>query len=180
MTQRATEIIRHISEHVRGAEPQRLPIAVNDIVRSVAPLIEADAHEHRVRLSFDLERGMPPVRADRIEIENVILNLVRNGIDAMERTEQGRRELRIQTALLDDGQVEVAVRDAGGGMAPEVRDRLFEPFFTTKSGGMGMGLAICRTTIEAHGGRMWVTSEAGGGSIARFVLPIAERDSDEF
>jgi len=171
MTERSNAIIRRIAAHVRGAEPHRAPIDINDIVRSVWPLVEADARSHTVQLSIELGEDLPQVLADRIEIENVILNLTRNAIDAMPDTIGGERKLVVRTSVAEDGGVEVNVRDTGSGLAPEIRDRLFEPFFTTKPEGMGMGLAICRSTVEAHGGYMRIASHSEKGTIARFVLP---------
>lgn len=171
MTARASAIIRRIADHVRGSEPQRASLNINDVVRSVVQFVEVDAQSHGVHLSVVLNENLPPVWADRVEIENVILNLTRNAIDAMLGTESGERKLVICTATAEDGGVAVSVRDTGTGLTPEAQERLFEPFFTTKTEGMGIGLAICRSTLEAHGGSLNITPHPEKGTIARVVLP---------
>jgi signal transduction histidine kinase len=118
----------------------------------------------------DIPADLPPVFADRIMIEQVVLNLVKNGIEAMHQTPADERVLAL-TARLDGGAVEVAVADRGCGLTDEQVERLFTPFFTTKAEGMGMGLNICRSIVEYHDGRLWVQPNPGGGSIFRFTLP---------
>lgn len=176
MTARASAIIHRIADHVRGAEPHRALLNINDIVRSVVQLAGADARSHGVHLSVELHENLPSIWADRVEIENVILNLMRNAIDAMLDTKSGERKLVIHTAIAEDGGVAVSVRDTGTGLTPEAQERLFEPFFTTKAEGMGIGLAICRSTVEAHGGYLNLRPHPEKGAIARFVLPASEED----
>jgi two-component system sensor kinase FixL len=106
---------------------------------------------------------------DRIQIQKVLLNLIRNSVEAMEGPDV--RELSVGTEM-DDGAVLVSVADTGGGIPPEIETRLFQPFVTTKADGMGIGLSVCRTIVEAHGGRLWVEPNAGGGSVFRFTLPV--------
>ncbi len=176
MARRANGIARTVADHVRGAEPSRDPIGVNDIVRSIIPLVEANTHENGVRLQYEEVRDDILVFANRTEIESVVLNLVRNAVEAMENTSPGERRLKIQSSI-QDGFVAIAVSDTGCGMDPGVRDNLFEPYFTTKPDGIGMGLAISRTIIEAHGGTISCESSPGGGMTVRFTLPVFVGDA---
>jgi signal transduction histidine kinase len=124
-----------------------------------------------VRIRLDLDDSLPPVLADRIMIEQVVLNLVKNGIESMRETETARRQLTIVTRAGDVGGAEIAVADRGHGIAKDVEESLFSPFFTTKAHGMGMGLNICRSIVEFHDGRLWFTPNLNGGSVFRFTLP---------
>lgn len=171
MTQRASEITRGIATHVRGEEPKRAPVAVDDIVCGIKPMLEADARDNDVQLSLDLNNGARPISVNGTEIANVILNLARNSIDAMQDIEPDERKLTIQTMVTKDDGALVSVRDSGPGMSPEIREKAFVPFYSTKPDGMGIGLAICRSTIEAHGGRLWLASNSAGGTTVSFILP---------
>ncbi len=126
------------------------------------------AKERGVRLRFDIHRDLNMVLADRVQVQQVVLNLMRNAIDAMEAS--ARRELTVAAAPASDGMAEISVADTGSGIAPDVAERLFEPFVSSKAQGMGVGLSISRTIIEAHGGRIWVESNPGGGTVFRFTL----------
>jgi two-component system sensor histidine kinase DctS len=170
--QRAGRVIRRIYDFVRRSEPQRTPCDINAIVEDAVGLIEGDARKRGAKISAELADGLPQVRADRVMLEQVLLNLMRNGIDAMQATPPAERQLVVQTALAEDG-IAVSVADRGGGIEQEAAARLFEPFFSTKPEGMGMGLNICRSIIESHKGRMWVEANPEGGSIFRFTLPAA-------
>jgi two-component system sensor histidine kinase DctS len=172
---RAGEIIRRLRGLVRKERPRREPIDLNRIVREVTRLVAADARQRRTRLHLRLQAPLPAVRADRIQIEQVLLNLIRNGFEAMAEVAVDQRLLIIETSANGTGRVEVAVSDAGPGVAPESSERVFEPFFTTKGEGLGMGLAISRTIVEAHEGRL---SFAAGPVGARFSfeLPASERE----
>jgi C4-dicarboxylate-specific signal transduction histidine kinase len=170
MAQRASRITRTIADHVRGAEPHKSAVHVNDIVRSIIPLVEADTHGSGVRLQYDLTESDPEVLVNRTEIESVVLNLMRNAVDALADIAPGEKHLLIRTEV-DDGYVVIGVSDTGTGIDPKAKDRLFEPFFTTKPGGIGMGLAISRTIVEAHGGKFSVDSSTGGGTTFRLRMP---------
>jgi signal transduction histidine kinase len=118
---------------------------------------------------------MARIRGDRVQLQQVILNLIVNAIEAMDDVSQGSRELDISTTKkINSEHVMVAVRDTGPGLKPEILNRLFEPFYTTKSDGMGMGLPICRSIVEAHGGRLWATANAPRGAIFQFTLPVRQ------
>lgn len=169
---RAGRVIRRIYDFVRRSEPQRSPCDINAVVEDAVGLIEGDARKRGAHIGLSLAEGLPQVRADRVMLEQVLLNLMRNGIDAMQATPSADKRLIVRTATVDDG-IEISVADGGGGIAEEAAARLFEPFFSTKPDGMGMGLNICRSIVESHNGRMWVETNPGGGSIFRFTLPTA-------
>jgi two-component system sensor histidine kinase TtrS len=171
---RAGKIIHRLRKLVKKSEPVRAPIFVNDAVREVASLLETEARNVGSYVRLELDEQLPSVPADFIQIQQVLLNLMRNGLDAMADTEPGNRELAIYTRRSPEGHVEVAIRDRGRGVARENVSRLFEPFFTTKPEGLGMGLSISRTIVEAHGGRMWLTPNADAGMTVRLVLPATE------
>ncbi len=145
---------------------ERLP----DLIREASDLASAGtgAHGVQVRLSFDPRAEA--VSGDRIQLQQVVLNLIRNAHDAMADSE--RRELDVVTARLDDGSIEIAVADRGSGLSDDIVEHLFEPFHTTKSNGMGLGLSICRTIVAAHGGQLRYEPNQGGGAIFRVTLPV--------
>ncbi len=173
--ERAGVIIRRIRSFVRRREARRESLDINDVVRETLLLFEGSSKPGGVPLHVHLAADLPPVLADRIEIGQVLLNLLQNGLDAMSESGQRQRGIRVSTARSGD-MIEVAVRDHGTGLAPEVEAHLFETFFTTKPRGLGLGLPICRTIIESHGGRLWATNEADGGLTMRFALPVASRE----
>lgn len=175
MAQRASRITRTVADHVRGTTPHRRAIGVNDIVRSIIPLVEADTHAGDVQFDYAAVESNPTVLVNRTEIESVVLNLVRNAVDAMAEIPSGQKRLCLRTAV-ENSHAVIIVSDTGKGMKPGVLDRLFEPFFTTKPDGIGMGLAISRTIVEAHGGRFSVDSTPGRGTTFRFTLPVQSGD----
>jgi len=180
LTERAGKIIQRIRRLIHKGEPHRSSVDVNDLVREIAGLVELEAHQHNARVSLALAETLPLVLADQIQIQQVILNLARNGLEAMEETAPPQRCLIIGTALADPSNVEVMVRDTGHGWPAGDAQELFEPFFTTKPRGLGMGLAISRTIIDSHQGRLWAEpgSQRPGGATIRFSLPVATAESD--
>lgn len=172
--QRAGKIIRRVHDFVRKSEPKRAPCAVGEVVEDCLGFVEAEARKRHVRIDCDLP-PLPPVPADRLMLEQVLLNLIRNGMEAMAATPEPERALRIAVEI-GDGELLVSVSDQGSGIAPEIRDKLFIAFFTTKPEGMGIGLSICRSIIEFHRGRLWAEdnphSTTGSGTIFRFTLPL--------
>lgn len=172
--QRAGQIIRHIYEFVRRSEPKREPCDLNGVVQDATGLIEADARKCGVRIVLQTADRLPPVLADRVMLEQVILNLVRNGIDAMREVPAGRRTLTISSRA-DDAVVTVSVADHGCGISTETAEKLYAPFFTTKPEGMGMGLNICRSIVEFHAGRLWFESSREGGTVFSFSLPGSDK-----
>jgi signal transduction histidine kinase len=142
----------------------------------VLALAGGELRRHDVVLHTQLAAGDRPVMGDRVQLQQVLLNLIVNGAQAMSAVTERARELTVSSTLAEPGSVLVAVEDTGTGLNPAVAQRMFEPFFTTKSDGLGMGLAICRSIIEAHGGRLWVSPRAPHGADVRFTVPLwAER-----
>jgi len=176
---RAAEIIRRLRQFVRKEPPRREPVQLNELAVDVERLVEREAGELGIAVALDLDRHARLVQADAIQIEQVILNLVRNGFEAMHATPLVRRELVIRTACRRDGAVELAVTDRGEGLPQDGAAHIFEPFFTTKLNGLGMGLSISRSIIEAHGGHLWAESSPEGGTVFRFTLvPLAAGADD--
>lgn len=170
---RAGAIIRHLREFVARGESERRVESLSKLIEDASTLALIGAKENAVRVSFRLDPALDLVLADRIQIQQVLVNLIRNAIEIMSEGGQ-RRELDIATTSVGDDMVEVSVADTGTGIAPEVMARLFQPFVTTKHKGMGLGLSICRTIVEAHGGKIWVDSRQDGGTIFRFTLRAAK------
>jgi two-component system, LuxR family, sensor kinase FixL len=171
--ERASNVIRRIRALSKKAAPEMVNLDVNEVIEETVPLVRSQATSNRVVLRLQLAPGLPAVLADRIQLQQVIINLVINAIDAMKAVSDRPRELVIRTRQGDGGEVLVAVQDSGVGIEPEKANRLFDAFYTTKADGMGMGLSICRSIIEAHGGRIWASSNAGPGATLQFTLPPA-------
>lgn len=167
---RAGQIIRSVHEFVKKREPQRQLVDIGNLVDGIRTLIELQASKYFVAIQISIPKALPAVSADRMMLEQVLLNLTRNAIEAMQGVAPERRVLRL-AALHEAGQVTVSVIDHGHGIAPAVANRLFSPFFSTKAEGMGMGLSICRTAIEFHGGTLSHSDNPGGGTVFRFALP---------
>ncbi len=170
-TQRAGRIIRRVHDFVRKSEPTRTPMRVNAVVEEAVGFAEAEAKKRRVRIHARLADGDPEIQADPLLLQQVVLNLLRNAMDAMAATPAERREIRVATAA-GARSVTVSISDRGCGIAAELEDQLFEPFFTTKPEGMGMGLNICRSIMELHHGRLWAEPNPGGGAVFSFSLPV--------
>lgn len=171
---RAGEIIRRLRRFVGKGEVQRQRLNVNDLVDEVMHFVTAEASEHEVRVQVDLAADLPPIDADGVQIEQVILNLLRNALEAIYEARGEHPLLAVRTQRLGD-EVAVAVRDSGVGLRPDVDDDVFEPFVTTKSTGLGMGLSICRSIVGAHGGRVWCESNPDRGMTFHFTLPVPGR-----
>jgi len=169
--QRAGRIIRRIHDFVRKSEPLRSRVRLNALLEEAAGFAEADARMRRVRIRSQLSSEDLELDADPVLLQQVLLNLLRNGMDAMAATEPERREIVVRTER-NGSTVTVQVVDRGCGLSPEVEKQLFEPFFTTKTEGMGMGLNICRSIMELHRGRIWAEPAPGGGTIFSFSLPL--------
>jgi len=169
--QRASEIITRIRSLVKKAPPQKDWLDINQTIREVIGLARNEIQRNGVALETQLSDDMPLIFADRIQLQQVMLNLMMNAIEAMTQVTTPR-ELLISSEADDSKGVVVVVRDSGPGLDSKSLERLFEPFYTTKPQGMGMGLAICRSLIEAHGGRLWATTNAPHGAVFQFTLPI--------
>jgi two-component system, LuxR family, sensor kinase FixL len=174
---RAGRIIRHLREFVARGESERHIESLPKLIEEASALALVGAKERGVRVVYRLDPTAEHVLADRIQVQQVLLNLIRNAIEAMQETEN--RNLVITTTARDDGMVEVSVADTGTGLAPDVMAQLFQPFVTTKPHGMGVGLSICRTIVEAHGGKIWVESQPDVGTIFRFTLRALADDEIE-
>jgi two-component system sensor kinase FixL len=172
---RAGQIIRRLRDFLEKGETERRLENINKVVEEATALALVGVKDIGVRVRLDIGGNLPDAMMDKIQIQQVVLNLVRNAVEAMERSE--RRELVIQTALNDD-EVETAVIDSGPGLPPDVVAQLFQPFVSTKPDGMGLGLSICRTIIEAHGGRLTGAAHPQGGTAFRFTLPRADAVDD--
>ena len=173
---RAGEVIQRVRALVNKTT-DRKALHINEVVNEVMSLVQHELFSHRVALRLELAPALPPVLADRIQLQQVILNLVINGIEAMQPVTDRPRELVIRTRQDETGQVLVTVSDCGVGVAAEDVDRLFDAFFTTKSDGMGMGLSICRSIVDAHGGRLSASGNTGPGATFQFTLPLHQEDN---
>ena len=169
---RASEVIRRIREFLKKDSQQIAPLDISAVVKEAVALVRDDLLKRKAALRLELSDGIPPVRGDRIQLQQVILNLIMNGSEAMASLKNGSRELVVIAQRSGSDKVLVAVRDSGAGMDPENADRIFDAFFTTKPTGMGMGLSISRSIIEAHGGRIWAEPNDGPGLTVQFTLPI--------
>jgi two-component system, LuxR family, sensor kinase FixL len=173
--QRAGDVIRRLRGFVSKGETERRSQNLNQLVEEALALALVGARQRGVRTWLELNHALPPVLVDHVQIQQVVLNLVRNAVEAMEQVEP--RELTVGTrGIPDQGMAEIIVSDTGPGIAPELADRLFQPFVTTKATGMGLGLSICREIIEAHHGRLTTAPAPAGGTVFRVTLPIAGRE----
>ena len=169
-TGRAGQIIRRMREFIEKREPNRMPEDLNGVISEAVALGLVGAADADIEVKVELQPGLPQLPIDKIQIQQVMVNLMRNAVEAVQQSQ--RRELKISTRA--EGEfAAIGIADSGPGLPEGVAERLFQPFITTKSGGLGMGLAICRTIVEAHGGRLWAEPNPGGGTLFAFVLPIA-------
>jgi C4-dicarboxylate-specific signal transduction histidine kinase len=168
---RAGDVIGRIRALVTNAPSRNDQLDINEVILEVMALTRSELHSSGTSLQTQLANGLPLILGDRIQLQQVILNLIFNAVEAMSGSREGSRELLIKTDQDGSGGVLVAVRDSGPGLQPESLDRLFDAFYTTRPGGMGMGLSICRSIIEAHGGRVWATTNVPQGAAFQFTLP---------
>jgi len=169
---RASEVANRIRGLVKNAPPRKEPLQINAAISEVIALTRVEAEKNRVSVRTQLAEDLPMVEGDRIQLQQVMLNLVLNAIEAMSAVDDGPRELTISTSRIELGAVLVTVRDSGPGIAPEKIERLFEPFYTTKASGMGMGLSICRSIIQAHGGQLRASANVPCGAIFEFTVLV--------
>jgi PAS domain S-box-containing protein len=171
---RAGDVIQRVRTLTRKTDGHRAALDVNDAIDDVIVLLQRELLVHRISVQRDLAGGLPLVLADRVQLQQVIINLTMNAVEAMQAVADRARRLTIRSYQDDSGQVIVAVKDSGAGFTAESQDRLFHAFFSTKPGGLGMGLSICRSIIEAHGGRLSASANADRGATFQFALPLAE------
>ena len=170
---RASQVVQTLRDMFKKEVSNRTLVDINDAIRAVLALLRIELEEHEIVTNATLKEGLPRVMADRVQLQQVIFNLITNAIEAMSSTAAGLRILRLRSETTDTEECIVAVEDSGPGIEPETLKRIFEPFFTSKSKGMGMGLSICRSIVEAHGGRLWVARNTAGGAVFQFALPVA-------
>ena len=175
-TDRGRDIVSRTREHIKKAPPRKDRFDINEAISEVIEMVQSAIDKNSVSVSTCLMQGLMPVQGDRVQLQQVVLNLVLNAVEAMGSVE-GPRELSISTEHIKSGGSLVAVRDTGPGIDPERLSRVFEPFYTTKTSGVGMGLSICRSIIGAHGGRLWVDANQSRGAIFQFTLPVAQENS---
>jgi C4-dicarboxylate-specific signal transduction histidine kinase len=173
---RASDVVRHIRAMFTKATPERSKVQLNDLIREVGTLVEGAALRNQVLLQTGLAADLPAIVGDRVQLEQVIVNLMLNGIEAMSDVAGRPRRLLIRSQLNDTGDVLVAIQDSGVGIDPNNEKRIFDAFFTTKAQGMGMGLSISHSIVEAHGGRLWASRNSDYGVTMQFTLPV-ERDN---
>jgi C4-dicarboxylate-specific signal transduction histidine kinase len=174
---RAGEIIARIRALTRRATTPTEKLDLNQTIQEVLALVGDDAMRKRARIRPQCAADLAPVAGDRVQLQQVVLNLVMNGIEAMSSVADRPRDLVITTRNVEPDQVQVTVEDAGTGLDPTAMDKIFDPFYTTKPSGMGMGLSICRSILQAHGGRLWATAKDGPGTLFHFTLPTYQEDA---
>jgi C4-dicarboxylate-specific signal transduction histidine kinase len=168
---RAGDIIDRIRNLIKKAPPRKELVNIDQAIREVIELTRGEATKNGVSVQTQFAEDLPLIRGDQVQLQQVMVNLIVNAIQAMSGSGDGRRELQISTETDEAEGVRVRVRDSGPGFAPAALERVFEPFYTTKPEGMGMGLSICRSIIEAHGGRLWATGCEPRGALFQFTIP---------
>jgi C4-dicarboxylate-specific signal transduction histidine kinase len=168
---RASEVIRRIRALAKKTDIEKVPLDISDLVKEVIALMQRELISHQVSLRMEFAPTLPIILGDRVQLQQVIINLLMNSFEAMQSVTDRPRELVIRSGQDDAHGVLLSVTDCGVGIPAENADRLFDPFFTTKSSGMGMGLSICRSIMEAHGGRLWATANVPHGTTFQLTLP---------
>jgi C4-dicarboxylate-specific signal transduction histidine kinase len=173
---RAAALVERTRDLVKKRPRRRRPVEINAAIREAIELIRTEAEKNGVSVQTKLVETLPPVSGDGVELQQVVLNLIINAIEAMTGTSEGPRELLVSTDRTEAGGVLISVRDSGPRLTPGIQENLFKAFHTTKPNGLGLGLSICRSIVEAHGGRVWATANAPRGAVFQFTLP-ARRES---
>jgi signal transduction histidine kinase len=166
----ASEIINRLRSLYKKAPPKRELVAINEIIGEMVPLLRSEANEYAVSIRADLAADLPKITTDRVQLQQVLMNLMLNGIEAMKDT---GGVLTVKSQLGEDGQIQFSVQDTGPGLPVGRADQIFDAFFTTKPQGSGMGLAICKSIVESQGGRIWADGDGGRGATFYFNLPVA-------
>jgi signal transduction histidine kinase len=167
---RASDIITSVRAMFKKDAPQKASTDINQIIRTVLSIVRVELEKHGVELQTRFDEHLPTVQGDKVQLQQVVLNLVMNAIESMHSVQP--RMLKIQTKQAGSGLVHVSIEDTGTGVDPSNLERIFKPMFTTKASGMGMGLSICHSIIESHDGRIWVSPAVKQGSIFQFELPV--------
>jgi C4-dicarboxylate-specific signal transduction histidine kinase len=174
---RAKDIVGRMRDHIKKAPPRREPFDVNEAIHEVIAMVQSEIDRNKIIIRTRFAVGLNPVRGDRVQLQQVVMNLILNSVEAMSSVKEGARELSISTEQVHTSDILVAVQDSGPGIDPDHLERVFAPFYTTKTSGIGMGLSICRSIIAAHGGRLWAESNRARGAIFQFTLPADLDDS---
>jgi PAS domain S-box-containing protein len=174
---RAKGIVDRMRDHIKKAPPRKEPVDVNEAIDEVIGMVQSAIDKNRIAVRTRLSEPLIPVEGDRVQLQQVVVNLILNAVEAMSGVENGARELSISTEPGEPGGIRVAVCDSGPGIDPEHLQRVFQPFYTTKTSGIGMGLSICRSIIDSHGGRLWAEANEPRGTAFRFTLPATQDDS---
>jgi signal transduction histidine kinase len=170
--ERARDVIGRIRTLIKKAPPQKERFGVNEAIIEIVALLHAEAAKAGTSVQTRLDSGLPAIHGDRVQVQQVVLNLTMNALDAIRTVDTGRREILITTEKPDADTLRVSVQDSGIGIDRDKVERIFDAFYTTKSQGLGMGLSICRSIVEAHGGKLWAESDRSRGSIFYFTLPL--------
>jgi signal transduction histidine kinase len=169
---RAGEVIRRMRALVKKEELEFQPLDLPGLIRDVVILVHSDAILHNVGMSLDLHDNLPSVRGDRVQLQQVVLNILLNAFDAVRESPASHRNVRLQAERQGTDLIRVAVSDCGPGLSMDKLDKIFQPFFTTKGEGLGMGLSISRSIIDAHGGRLWAENNPDRGATFYFTVPV--------
>jgi C4-dicarboxylate-specific signal transduction histidine kinase len=174
---RASEVIRHVRALAKKTGIEKASLVINDVASDAMSLMQRELSSHGVLLKLEFATDLPRIFGDRVQLQQVIINLAINAVEAMESVADRRRELTIRSGRHEDGRIFLSVADTGVGIPDAAAERMFTPFFTTKSSGMGMGLSICRSIVEAHEGRLSASRNDGDGATFQFVLPVHKEDA---
>jgi PAS domain S-box-containing protein len=177
ITDRAADIVNRIRAHAKNAPPQNIRFQINDVIIELIALARSELVEKGVTTRLGLWEGLSPVQGDRVQLQQVVLNLILNAVEAMNSVHAVPRELSISTEPRGSDEILVTVRDSGPGIDPEDLERIFDSFYTTKPTGMGLGLSICSSIVDAHGGRLWADVNEPRGAVFQFTLPAVNNDS---
>jgi PAS domain S-box-containing protein len=172
--QRASEVMDRIRGLVNKTPPEKISVVINDLLRETLAVVENELRARQIVVATEVAEPSPTIIGDRVQLQQVVLNLIMNGVEAMSLIADRPRRLRISSRREAPGSVLVAMEDSGTGLDPAMAERIFDPFFTTKAGGMGMGLSICRSIIDGHGGRLWASPAPSHGAVVQFTLPTED------
>ena len=175
---RAGAVLSRMRALFKNEPPLKEWLDINDVIQDLMLLLRMEAQRHNVGLRTELTAGLPKLKGDRIQLQQVVLNLMMNGMDAMSEAHTSGKDLIVRTRQQSTNEITVEVEDSGAGVSAEVAHKMFDPFFTTKPHGIGMGLSISRSIIESHEGRLWASARPGGGTIFQFVVPVQSQDSN--
>jgi signal transduction histidine kinase len=176
---RASDVIARIRTLLKKGQTDRTRLDVNRVIDEIVELTRNEVLHRKVSLNTELSANLPLITADRVQLQQVLLNLIINAAEAMSANKDRPRRLSIRTEQVQPSAVRVAVKDTGSGVDPQQVERLFDAFYTTKPNGLGMGLSICRSIIEAHGGRLWATANDGPGATFQFTLPAEQETKND-